>query len=208
MIVMFRLGLVGFSVLWSLMVLPVEAVRLMYSDTQKTIATGRTDKNTGFDKAISAYTAISDLGVCMPGIREQLAFLLVNRAKNNSGPLIVSQIDSDLNQADQVLRGLLACSPFESNQWLSLASLDVKRNGIRDQAFGFLKLSYLTAPREGWIIERRLTFAVSVAAFLPDALKVQIQRDISEMEKMPGMKRRLLKRLNLQSLTELKLFFG
>ena len=208
MIFLFRWGLVVFSILWSLMILPAEAVRILYADVRETISAGKPVELVDLDSAISSYQKAASLGICIPGVREQLASFLSIRSANHTGLDALEQTAVDLDQANKALRIMLTCSPFESNQWLSLAMLDVKRNGVRDKAFAFLNLSYLTGPREAWIVERRLTFAAGVAPLVPANLKTQIRNDINELRRMGGAKNRFLKRLNLKSIDELERLFG
>ncbi len=202
MIFLFRWGFVTFSILWTLMVLPAEAVRLLYAETREAIAMGKPVGGSDLDSAISSYEKIASLGICMPGVREQLASFLSIRSVSHGGTQALEKTAADLDHADMVLRQMLACSPFESNQWLSLMMLDVKRNGVRDKVFAFLELSYLTGPREAWIIERRLTFIAGIAPLVPEKLKPQILSDIGELRRMGGARKRFLRRLEFKAMDQ------
>jgi hypothetical protein len=208
MVFVFRWGMVLFSLAWSLVILPAEGLRIQYAGMRTALRAGDPVKPAVLDAAIADYKKLADFGVCMPGVREQLASFLSIRATVHAGPDSLARTGADLEQADQILRDMLGCSPFESNQWLSLAMLDVRRNGIRDKSFEYLKLSYLTSPREGWVVERRLTFAASMAPLIPEFLKPNIIGDIDEMKRMLGIKTRFLKRLNLESMDELEKLFS
>ncbi len=208
MILFFRWSLIVFSILWSLMVLPAEAVRVLYADIRGDIATGKPVERADLDSAIAAYQKVASLKFCMPGVREQLASFLSIRPAMYTGADALVKVAADLDLADKTLRVMLTCSPFESNQWLSLAMLDVRRNGVRDRVFKFLNLSYLTGPREAWILERRLTFAAGIAPLIPAELKTQIQADIDELRRMGSTRKRFLERLRLKSMDELELLFG
>jgi hypothetical protein len=202
MIFVFRWGIAVVSLAWVSTVLPAEALRVQYEGMRKTLRAGGTVEPAILNKAISDYKKIADLGICMPGLRENLASFLSLRADTHTGSDSFERASTDLERADHFLRDMLSCSPFESNQWLSLAMIDIKRNGIRKKAFEFLKLSYLTSPREGWVIERRLTFVAGMAPLVPEFLKPHVLGDIQEMRRMGGIKRRFLKRLNIKSLDE------
>lgn len=209
MIFLFRWLLVVVGVSWSLAELPAEAERILYADMRANISAGKPVARDELDKAITSYEKVASLGICMPGVREQLASFLSLRSGTHTGPEALAKTASDLDRADKTLRVMLRCSPFESNQWLSLAMLDVKRNGIRSQTLAFLNLSYLTGPREAWIIERRLTFAAGIAPLVPADMKPQLHNDIGELRRSrrAGVKKRFLKRLNLSSFDELERLF-
>lgn len=205
---LFRWGLVLISILWSLIVLPTEIMRIVHADVRQSVANEEPIERAGLDNAIASYGKLASFGICMPGVREQLSFLLSIRSTSHNGLDALKKTDDDLDRANQALQDMLACSPFESNQWLSLAMLDVERNGVRDKAFTFLELSYLTAPREGWIVERRLTFVANIAQFVPQKLRAQIHNDIFEMRRMGPIRRSFLKRINLKSLDDLERLFS
>ncbi len=208
MIFLFRWGLAVFSIVWALLVLPAEAVRVLYAGTRENITSGKRVERSDLDSAITVYQKTLLPGICMPGVREQLASFLSIRSATRTGPGAMRKIAEDLDLADKILRKMLACSPYESNQWLSLAMLDVKRNGIRDNVFAFLKMSYMTGPRAVWIIERRLTFAAGIAPLVPAGMKMQITNDINELRRISGVKKRFMKRLGLKSMNELEQLFG
>jgi hypothetical protein len=118
-----------FRFFWSILVIPAESVRYAHFDVTGAIANGRRVKPADLDAAVDAYKLIGSAGICMPGIREQLANLLFRRGTTYRQLNEVDEAVADLEQADTIVRSLLACSPFESNQWLSLAIIDAKRRG-------------------------------------------------------------------------------
>lgn len=209
MIFLFRWGFICFAILWSMAVLPAEVLRVSYAEFRETLSSGRAVDQGELNAAIVSYEKVASMSLCMPGVREQLAFFLSKRSATYSGIDAMDKMSDDLNKSDEILRDMLACSPFESNQWLSMAMLENGRIGINDKIFTSLNLSYLTAPREGWIIERRLTFAASISPFLPASLGEQIRSDVETMrhQTMGQFKHRFLTRLNLKTLDEFELLF-
>lgn len=174
---MFRWSLIVFGFFWSILVIPAESVRYAHFDVTEAIANGRRVKPADLDAAVDAYKLIGSAGICMPGIREQLANLLFRRGTTYRQLNEVDEAVADLEQADTTVRSLLACSPFESNQWLSLAIIDAKRRGGGDKTFAILNMSYLTGPREGWIIHRRMEFIATIVPFLPDSIRRHHKND-------------------------------
>ena len=174
---MFRWPLIVIGFFWSILVVPAESVRYAHSDVTEAIANGRRVKPADLDAAVDAYKFIDSTGICMPGIREQLANLLFLRGTAYRQLNEVDEAVGDMEQADAIVRSLLACSPFESNQWLSLAIIDAKRRGVGGKTFAFLNMSYLTGPREGWIIHRRVEFIATMAPFLPESIRRHHKND-------------------------------
>ena len=203
-----RWGLVIFSMIWSLSVLPAEYTRIHYADFNERIAEGEQIELAEFSDAIDVHSTISSLGFCMPGVREQLAFLLSRRSDLHLGDDALEQTGSDLDRADNALRKVLACSPYESNQWLTLAMLDITRKGVVDNNFLFLNLSYLTGPRERWIVERRMTFAVGIAPIIPASLLPLVRKDIAEIRSVESLKKRFLERMGIETIDDLEGLFG
>lgn len=56
----------------------------------------------------------------------------------------------------------LACNPLDGNAWLRYAEVENKSVGRAETVTGALRVSYRTAPSEGWIIGSRLPFATDL----------------------------------------------
>ncbi len=56
----------------------------------------------------------------------------------------------------------LSCNPLDGNAWLRYAMVQTRGKGPVGSAIDALRLSYWTAPSEGWIIEPRLAFATDL----------------------------------------------
>ena len=79
---------------------------------------------------------------------------------------------------------------------------------IVDNNFLFLNLSYLTGPRERWIVERRMTFAVSIAPVIPQSLLPMVRNDIDEIRCVKSLKLRFLGRMEIETIDDLDGLFG
>ncbi len=60
---------------------------------------------------------------------------------------------------DQIVTAL-SSSPANSNLWYLLSETRVRLAPDDERIFDYLKMSYMTGPREGWIASRRLAFAL------------------------------------------------
>jgi hypothetical protein len=91
------------------------------------------------------------------------------------------QIDpSDQKAADhrrQRFSALAAIAPLSSSNWLSLSGLQLITDQPMDQVFDSLELSMLTGPNEGYVIQDRRYFGVSLWERLPADLKTRVARD-------------------------------
>jgi hypothetical protein len=56
----------------------------------------------------------------------------------------------------------LECNPLDGNAWLHYAMLEARGKGPVASVIDALRVSYWTAPSEGWIIEPRLAFATNL----------------------------------------------
>jgi hypothetical protein len=75
-------------------------------------------------------------------------------------------------------RKALAAAPTRAEASLVLAEIEFTLFGPGDWAYSPLRLSFLTAPRELWIIERRIGLDLGLAAAAPGDLQDRIAADI------------------------------
>jgi hypothetical protein len=93
-----------------------------------------------------------------------LRLAIMNKAVEDANqPLI----NSSYNLLYDVGRRSLACTPANSFTWLTLFWLDVSKRGFNDNNAGFLRLSYLFGPNEGWIALWRIRLALLLFDRLP-----------------------------------------
>jgi hypothetical protein len=73
----------------------------------------------------------------------------------------------------------LKSSPLSGELWLFAAWLRTKTTGFDDTAADYFLASQRYAPREEWLVLRRLDFATDLANPLPDELKAAAMIDLS-----------------------------
>jgi hypothetical protein len=102
------------------------------------------------------------------------------------------QIDtSDRKATDhrrKTLSALASMTPLSSFNWLSLSGLQLITDQPMEQVFDSLKLSMLTGPNEGYVIEDRRFFGVSLWERLPPDLKRRVAADVAVGEMPDGEK--------------------
>ena len=86
--------------------------------------------------------------------------------------------DGSKNGCANILRDLIAVRPADGRLWLEYAKALVLEGDTDITAMQALAQSYETAPREGWIIGRRISFVVPIWNGLPDELKTVASKEI------------------------------
>jgi hypothetical protein len=93
------------------------------------------------------------------------------------------QIDpSDQKAADrrrQVLAAIASIKPMSSSNWLSLSGLQLITDQPMEQVFDSLELSMLTGPNEGYLMEERAIYGVSLWQRLSPDLKRRVAADLT-----------------------------
>jgi len=92
------------------------------------------------------------------------ASLTVNLAALDAATKTIDMPLADAAQAN-VIRAAehrLECNPLDGNAWLQYAMVEARGKGPVASVVDALRVSYWTAPSEGWIIEPRLTFATNL----------------------------------------------
>jgi hypothetical protein len=79
------------------------------------------------------------------------------------------------------IRKSLQCSPLDGGMWLRLATLDVLRRGPSPRTAEFIKLSYLTAPNEGWVVRSRVDLSSRLFDAGFSAVEQELRADIRTM---------------------------
>jgi hypothetical protein len=92
------------------------------------------------------------------------ASLTVNLAALDAATkaLDVSLADAAETNAIRAAEHRLECNPLDGNAWLHYAMLEARGKGPVASVVDALRVSYWTAPSEGWIIVPRLTFATNL----------------------------------------------
>ena len=92
-----------------------------------------------------------------------------------------SRDDADTARAEQAVRTALRVTPTDGFLWFGLAWLLKHRDGYTDEVGTALRLSYETAPHEGWVAAHRNAMTVSLLPSLPDALKARVLQEFVDL---------------------------
>ena len=100
---------------------------------------------------------------------------------------LLDDLDDEANRADviaayrrrELLYAILSIKPMSSMHWLSLSRMDLMTHQSMDDVFGSLELSMLTGPNEGYVMEERRFFGVSLWDRLPPDLKRRVSNDVA-----------------------------
>ncbi len=86
-----------------------------------------------------------------------------------------------LARARDNLKNALKTAPADANLWYLLAEIRVRLNGADTKTVDFLRLSYLTGPREGWVARRRLGLSLRLLPLLPEEIRKMLRREIQAL---------------------------
>ena len=98
---------------------------------------------------------------------------------------LIDDLDDEANQSDviapyrrrELLSAILSIRPMSSMSWLLLSRAELMTKQSMDDVFGSLELSMLTGPNEGYVMEERRFFGVSLWEKLSPELKERVARD-------------------------------
>jgi hypothetical protein len=97
------------------------------------------------------------------------------------------ELADESNQSDiiaayrqrELLSAILSIKPLSSMDWLSLARAELMTHQRMEDVFGSLELSMLTGRNEGYVMEDRRLFGVSIWEKLSPGLKRQVANDLA-----------------------------
>jgi hypothetical protein len=100
---------------------------------------------------------------------------------------LLNDLDDEANRSDvisayrqrELLAAILSIKPMSSMHWLSLSRMELMTHQSMDDVFGSLELSMLTGPNEGYVMEDRRFFGVSLWDGLPPDLKRRVTNDVA-----------------------------
>jgi hypothetical protein len=81
----------------------------------------------------------------------------------------------------ELLSTILPIKPLSSMDWLVLSKAELMTHQPMEDVFGSLELSMLTGPNEGYVMEERAVFALSLWEKLPKDLKRHAAADVASM---------------------------
>jgi hypothetical protein len=79
----------------------------------------------------------------------------------------------------ELLSAILSIKPLSSMDWVSLSKAELMTHQSMEDVFGSLELSMLTGPNEGYVIEDRRLFGVSLWEKLSPDLKRRVINDLA-----------------------------
>ena len=126
------------------------------------------------------------------------------------------ELADETNQSDMIapyhrrelLLALLSIKPLSSMDWLALSRAELKTHQAMDDVFGSLELSMLTGPNEGYVMEERRLFGVSLWEKLPPDLKRRVTNDLAVGEIRDGRLRAVVSAQPEQVQNEVKAALG
>src|SRR6202040_1299056 len=78
-----------------------------------------------------------------------------------------------------LLSAILSIKPLSSMDWLSRSRAELMTHQSMEDVLGSLELSMLTGPNEGYVMEERRFFGVSLWDRLPPDLKRRVTNDLA-----------------------------
>ena len=78
-------------------------------------------------------------------------------------------------------RDLLACSPHDAYAWLARFVVQTHETGFRTADMPLLETSIALAPREGWLVVKRLRLMLDIEEALAPALQARIAEDFTSL---------------------------
>ncbi len=98
-----------------------------------------------------------------------------------------------LARAQDSLKKALKAAPGDANLWYLLAEIRTRLSGADAKTIDFLRLSYLTGTREGWIARRRLGLSLHLLPHLPEEIKKMLRREIQALWSIRAYRRDLVR---------------
>jgi hypothetical protein len=97
------------------------------------------------------------------------------------------ELADESNQSDMIaayrqrelLSAILSIKPLSSMHWLTLSRAELKTYQPTEDVLSSLELSMLTGPNEGYVMEERRLFGVSLWERLPPDLKRRVANDLA-----------------------------
>jgi hypothetical protein len=108
----------------------------------------------------------------------------------------------------ELLSAILSIKPLSSMDWLALSRAELKTHQPMDDVFGSLELSMLTGRNEGYVMEERRLFGVSLWERLSPDLKRRVANDLAVGEIHDGRLRAVVSAQPEQVQNEVKEALG
>jgi hypothetical protein len=158
----------GFSIAWAVFAYPTLRHETAFAAASQHILSGEQYSASELSNLRSELDASSDFSF-RPSALNDVAVVrlrLVEAALASGQPSA-----ADLDGLQKSIDVALAHNPTLSFLWLTDYWLQQIRRGSAGADLGFLRMSYLTGPNEGWIAVKRNPIALGVFPSLPDELQ-------------------------------------
>jgi hypothetical protein len=135
------------------------------------------------DRAISDYRSALKLLPCNASLHREVNILIAQRTDAILAAGDVSKASDALDEMHEALSDTLACAPTDGKAWIDFAVISIHREGFNARALGAYKTSARVAPRESWLAEKRLYFALTFLSLIDPEARLVAQSDIAVLER-------------------------
>jgi hypothetical protein len=161
------LGCVG--IVWGVLAFPVFWQQSPLEHTAERIIAGDAFKRETLMKLGPTLDAVDQMAYCRPAGSRSAAIIRLRLLEEAIAA--AERIDDQMDGLDRAIRHSLACSPADPFLWLVLFWVENNRSGFSPDHLGYLRMSYLLGPNEGWIALKRNGRAVALFRQLPSDLR-------------------------------------
>lgn len=174
------IALCGLSGCWATLALYVQTVQIEHWSTIKSIRTGSEPiDNQMLDRAVVDYARALRLMPCNASLYRDMVLLWAQKTDIALNQDDLQNADNVLAQTQAALMSQLACAPRDGKAWLDLAMIIAHREGFTAAALADYKMSATVAPKESWLAQKRLLFAVAFKPLLDTPGLLIAQNDIN-----------------------------
>lgn len=145
------------------------------------IVHGQTFRASSLDALGTVIQQVQFSSGASPDSVRDLALIRLHEAERSFSSGDTKQTESSSVVAALAIRRSLSLSPCDPFLWFALSWTTLIRHGDPMLAAEFLRLSYETGPREGWVSLRRNSVALTLFTFLDDNLQNAAIAEFQEM---------------------------
>ncbi|GLH76763.1 hypothetical protein SSBR45G_16710 [Bradyrhizobium sp. SSBR45G] len=157
------------AVAWGIRCLPVFQDQSRLEAAKDLILRNVKVSDADLDALAPLLQRASDRIDCVPVVDRSVAIIRLRLAENALSSA-TDTLDRRLSELDQAIRKSLGCAPTDSYLWLVLFWVRNNREGLRDDHYDLLRMSYRLGPNEGWIAVKRNAMALAMFEGLPPDL--------------------------------------
>jgi hypothetical protein len=163
---------------------------------------------TEITNAIADYERVVTILPCNTALNADLSLLLAARTDDAMLESDTAGADTALEQMQNQLGSLLACTPMNGKAWLDFAVINTYIEGLTPRSLGAYKMSAYVAPGESWLAEKRLIFALKFRPLLDTDARAVAVADLRVLEQAhPNRMNAVIKESQTASAPELYALF-